>query len=346
MNKINNTPVRQSNIELLRLIAMLLIIVGHTPLLSLLSKQPITDTPLTSFLTFGFKGLTICSVDVFVLISGWFGIRYKGERLLSLLFQTLFFSIIVYTTLALWKPLQYLNLDALSTIIMFHSDDYWFIKAYIGLYLFAPMLNKYIEAATEKQLRIFLIIFYTFQTIYGWLNLYGAHWFEGGFSMVSFCGLYILARYVRLYFKEERKYFWLTLYMSAGLLIGLMCFVLALMDLNIYGRLLTYTNPLVVCEALFVLLFFQNLNFKSKYINYLAASCLAMYLLHAHPLVLWPIFRATINNWLSSLPINISLIYSSLFIIAFILAAIIIDIIRKKIWNIATKSFITNKCSS
>lgn len=326
---------------------MLFIIFGHTPLLSLLATSPVTDAPISSFLQFGYKGMTICCVDVFVLISGWFGIKYKTNKLMSLLFQTLFFSTLVYGVLAVIYPDKYLNWISLSTVGCLNSEDYWFVKAYIGLFIFAPVINKFIESSTEKQIRLFLILFYTYQTIYGWLNLYGAHWFEGGFSMVSFLGLYVLARYVRLYLNVQKyKYLWLGLYLSVGLLLGLMCFGLAAMNLNIYGRLLTYTNPLVICEAVFILLFFQSLDFKSKYINYIATSCLAMYLLHAHPLVLWSIFHATIRDWLSVLPLEVSLSYSFLFIMAFIIAAIIIDIARRKIWKIIESHFFPNTYSS
>ena len=332
---IRTSPIRQSNIELLRIFAMLIILIGHASAFPYPDDQQIADNPCLSLGRYISCGLTVCSVDVFVLISGWFGIRYKAKRLFSLIFQTLFFSILVYTALAIWKPNQYMNLDALSTIILFHSDDYWFIKAYIGLYIFAPMLNKYIEAATEKQLRSFLIVFYTFQTIYGWLNLYGAHWFEGGFSMISFMGLYILARYVRLHLNiHKEKSFFLFLYLIIGFGLGLMAFTLAALDIRIYGRLLTYTNPLVILESVCLVVFFSKLRIQSSLINFLAASCLAIYLLHANELILRPYYFGQIKYWADSQPVLLAFTYSILWIVSFAILSIFLDQIRKRVWTI------------
>lgn len=335
MKPVVTLSLRQSNMELLRIVAMLMIMGGHALYFPYPNGEQIANSPLIPFMQYQFKGLSICSVDTFVLISGWFGIRYKMERLLSLIFQTLFFSILVFTSLAVWKPYQYMNLDALSTIILFHSDDYWFIKAYIGLYLFAPLLNKYIEAATKKELRIFLVLFYTFQTIYGWLNLYGAHWFEGGFSMVSFMGLYILARYVRLHLNVHKgKYYFFSCYFVIGFGIGLLAFILAAFDIRIYGRLLTYTNPLVIIESMCLVLFFSKLHIQSKIINYVAASCLAIYLLHANELVLRPYYFGQIKFWADSQPVSLAFVYSLMWVILFAIVSIFLDMVRKKIWTV------------
>lgn len=331
---------RQSNMELLRLFAMLMIMIGHALFFPYPDGQSIIEAPLLPFLRFSIGGLSICCVDVFVLISGWFGINYKMKRLISLVFQTLFFSILIYLVLLLWKPSQYQNLDALSTIILFHSDDYWFIKAYIGLYLFAPMLNKYIETATEKQLRTSLIVFYSFQTIYGWLNLYGAHWFEGGFSMVSFMGLYILARYVRLHLNSNRgKFFFLSIYMAIGIGIGVLAFILAALDIRIYGRLLTYTNPLVIIESVCLVVFFSKMHIQSRSINKVAASCLAIYLLHANELVLRPYYFGQIKYWSVTQPTIVALALSVLWILSFAVASIFFDFIRIRMWRFVGNHF-------
>lgn len=334
INQSQNVKVRQSNMELLRLLSMLMIMVGHCLFFTYPNGIQIKESPILPFVLFQFKGLSICSVDVFVLISGWFGIRFKGIRLSSLIFQTLFFSILIYFSLLIWKPREYMTLDALSTIICFHSDDYWFIKAYVGLYLIAPFLNRFIEAATEKELKKFLIFFYIFQTIYGWLNLYGAHWFEGGFSMISFMGLYILARYLRLHVKEDRaKSFYLLNYVLIGFCLGLIAFLLATYDIKIYGRLLTYTCPLVILESVFLLLFFSKLNLQSIVINSLSASCLSMYLLHANELILRPYYFGQIKIWGETQTTLKAFFYSSLWVILFLISSIIIDFGRKKLWN-------------
>ena len=70
----------------------------------------------------------------------------------------------------------------------------------MGLYLFAPVINSFIENASKKQVQIFLISFYLFQTVYAWISPNGAAFFQTGYSSISFIGLYMLARYIRLSF--------------------------------------------------------------------------------------------------------------------------------------------------
>lgn len=77
------------------------------------------------------------------------------------------------------------------------TDLNWFIKAYIVLYILSPILNAYIEKVGEKELRNTIIYFFIFQTIYG--CLYSTYFFSGGYSPLSFIGLYLLARYTKIY---------------------------------------------------------------------------------------------------------------------------------------------------
>ena len=90
---------RNSNIELLRIIAMVMILGLHVNYLAIgkPSSQDIATSPLQSFLRMFAEYVCIVGVNVFVLISGWFGINYKLKGLCNFLFQSLFFSLIIFT---------------------------------------------------------------------------------------------------------------------------------------------------------------------------------------------------------------------------------------------------------
>ena len=75
----------------------------------------------------------------------------------------------------------------------------WFIKAYILLYILAPVLNAFIEKVSQKDFRNALIAFFTFEFIYGWIFSGSTQHIQRGYSTISFIGLYLLSRYVRLY---------------------------------------------------------------------------------------------------------------------------------------------------
>ena len=329
---------RSSNMELLRLIAIVLIMIGH---IVMMFQQPSVEYsrlfPINSFTRFFWDGLSVVAVDVFILISGWFGIHFKMKRMLEFIFQALFFSFIVFIVLVLIDKEKFLTIYNVGIIFMLHPWDYWFVKAYLGLYIFAPILNEFIENVSEKQLRTVLILFYLFQTIYGWMSIQGAIWFEGGFSAVSFMGLYLLARYIKLYgqkFTSHKPFFFILCYIGISLILALLAFIVTFLSFPISGRLFTYTNPFVILSALSLVIGFSKLKFQSIIINKLAVFCFAIYLLHAHEMVLRIIYGAYAQKWYLSENFFMFLLYVFLMILAFFFGAIFIDIIRIKVWRI------------
>ncbi len=133
-------------------------------------------------------------VNVFVLISGWFGIRRSVKGGVSYIFQCLFYSVVIYGLFLL------LRLDTFSHIKMFEAfyvyrGGGWFVVAYLGLYILAPVLNAYIEKVSVRQLAMTVLGFYVFQTIFGCVGHYD--FFSLGYSTLSFVGLYMLARLIR-----------------------------------------------------------------------------------------------------------------------------------------------------
>ena len=81
--------VRQSNVELLRIITMILVMIVHANFRAL-SAPTVADavtTPTSVFLRFLTESFSIICVNVFVLISGWFGIHFNWKRFMEFLFQ-------------------------------------------------------------------------------------------------------------------------------------------------------------------------------------------------------------------------------------------------------------------
>lgn len=85
--------VRESNIELLRNILMFMILVIHANFVSLprIDIGELTSNTVPSVTRFFIESLGIVAVNVFVLISGWFGIRTRFKSVLSFIYQILFF---------------------------------------------------------------------------------------------------------------------------------------------------------------------------------------------------------------------------------------------------------------
>lgn len=189
---------RDSNIELLRLIAMFMVLIVHADFFSLgvPTHDDIISAPTSAFLRFFFESLSIVCVNVFVLISGWFGIKPSVRSFCNFVFQCLFFLVGIYIVLLLCG-LTSLSVKGIAGCFVMLQWN-WFIKAYLGLYIIAPVLNAFVNNTEKMAFQKVLLSFFIFQTAYSWISD-GAVFFEGGYSTMSFIGLYLLARYVKLH---------------------------------------------------------------------------------------------------------------------------------------------------
>ena len=187
--------MRLSNIELLRIIAMFMILMLHADfwLAGIPTGEYLHDSPAGAVTRIVVEMVAIVGVNVFILISGWFGIRPTVKRFTGFLFQIAFFSIGIWGICVL-LGVEKSSIKAIACNLFLLTRGHWFIKAYIALFFLAPILNAYVRQATLRQLGIFLIIFYAFQTIWGWTN--SAPFVQLGYSAFSFIGLYILASYL------------------------------------------------------------------------------------------------------------------------------------------------------
>lgn len=335
---------RNSTMEVLRILAMVLVMLVHATFMStgLPDKNMLIDRPLVGLGLYLQSALSVVCVNVFVLLSGWFGIHWHPKRLANLLFQVLFFAILVFVVLTIAKPSQYLNANAMGTILMIHGNDYWFIKSYILLFIFAPVLNLYVEHSSQRQLLLLLMVFYLFQTVYGWLSIEGAADLAGGYSALSFMGLYLLSQYVHLYVYDKEKFQaiahksckFLGAYLVICLVHAFIAFIVTRMGFPVAGRIFTYTNPLVIVESLCLLLVFATLPpTHNRVVNWVGASCLAVYLLHANELVLRPYYAHYIGQVFQHYSYPLYLLIVIGVMIGVYVLALMIDQVRKLMWN-------------
>lgn len=344
MNKIQytaNPKSRYSNFELLRIIAMFLVLVVHANFFTLSAPtiQEIETTPLPSFIRILLQSISILCVNMFVLISGWFGIKFSTRKVVSFLFQCSFFLVGIYIICIIFN-ISSLNFKGILECFCLTPWN-WFIKAYLLLMIISPILNIYIEKSSEKQIRGFLISFYLFQTFFGWLN--GAVlFFVSGCSTISFIGLYILARYIRLYPPQilakqnlKKKIF---IFMIIILLQALICFI----NINTINRVFSYISPLVIISSIYLLSIFESLKFQSNTINYIAESSFAVFLLHTNPNLCNKYFQGYITSIYNHSNGILCIFNILLFLIAIFIMAVIIDKVRIHIWNFISTHFSKN----
>lgn len=101
-------------------------------------------------------------------------------------------------------------------------------------------------------------------------------------------------------------------------------------------KMLRYDNPLTILSALGLLVTFSKIKITSKFINQLAKSCFAVYIIHFNPFI-FPYFKkgATIiaNNYNGLLYALIIFCY----LIVVYLGCSAVDRLRLLTWSMITK---------
>ncbi len=278
--------VRESNIELLRIISMFMVLALHVNGAAILYPKidDVISMPAQSFMRFLNTFLCIDAVNIYILISGWFGIKYKKKGFLSLIFQCLFFSISIYALFAIIGQVQINRINIMSSFFLMYGNAYWFVWCYLVLYLLAPVLNSFTENTDKETFKRVLISLFIVQTI---LSIFTLHdFYKSGYSPLSFINLYLLARYFSIYRIVPSKMKCLIGFLCCVIINTLLSFlpmhVLGIENSTIPSIAIAYINPLNIAGALFILLLFIQFKFKSRIINWISASCFAVYLLHSH----------------------------------------------------------------
>lgn len=331
---------RLSNMELLRIVAMILVMVVHANFraLPVPTAIEINAEPVSKLLMFFVEAFSVIAVNLFVLLSGWFGIRPTVSRLGELLFQIFFFGCFAIGVCALFAPERLetspLYGSALSRLFMCGESDYWFVKAYVGLYLISPILNTFIEHATKRQFAAVLIAFFVFQSIFGWL-FNATKWIESGYSMTSFAGLYMLARYVRLYpikMWQRSKWFDAMVFGVYVLFLTVAMFFIKKAGLK-GGILYFYSCPFVIIGAIHFVLFFTKLRpFSNKFINWLGISAFSIYLTHSSSFIGY-YYDYWILGWFENETRGMFILYTIALIVAVFFGSILVDKVRIALWQ-------------
>ncbi len=342
----SNVKWRDSNIELLRIISMFLVLVSHACYTSLgaPSQEEIISNYGSSFIRGACESFSEICVNVFVLISGWYGIRVKAIRFLGLIFQVIFICIILYVLLLSIDFTETMNTSKWIDLLLFKCRTYWFIRSYIILYIFAPILNTFTDYCTKYQLKRFLVAFYVLQTVYGFYNSGG--WFFSGYSPLSFFGLYLLARYIKIYPNKYVKYNRRT-DMVLYIILSLFTALCSLSLTYIYGKggtlLYQYSSPLVILSSVYFFLYFTKLSIRSNLINWISSSCFAAYIFHCSPLLFRSYYTEVIHGWFVKETTFYFFVNTTILIICYFVMAILIDKVRIVIWDFICSYFKLNK---
>lgn len=332
---------RASNFELLRIIAMFMVLILHADFQALGApdKIELIKHPFAATLKVFFEMASIVAVNVFVLISGWFGIHPSVKGICKFVFQVLFFSLGIYIYLLIVGNVQF-SFWGLADCFAMKGGGYWFITSYLCLYILSPVLNAFIENSEKTLYKTVLITFFIFQTVYGFCSS-GASFFLRGYSVVSFVGLYLLARYFKCYVNISKysRIIYIAIYIICTCVLSLIYILATYLDVSaISSRIDLYSNPLVISSALSILLFFSQIKIQSRVVNWIGTSSFAVYLLHTNSNVYRSYFIHGIQNITMDYSI-LSLITVIIYLILWFMVPLLLDQIRIILYTFICKLY-------
>lgn len=157
---------RMANLEVLRCVAMMMVVVLHylgkggllPDLTASLSARDTAAWLLEAF--------CIVAVNVYMMISGYFLCEssFKFSRLLQLWLQVWIYSVVIgvlaaATGIILAEEIStHYYLTLLFPVTMGH---YWFLTAYVFLYVLLPLLGEGLRRMTKQQFQVALVLLFT-----------------------------------------------------------------------------------------------------------------------------------------------------------------------------------------
>lgn len=195
---------RESNIELFRIVMMLLIVAHHyvvnSGVLDAISMPPYTWKHYFLYV-FGMWGKI--GINCFVLITGYF--MCKSEitirKFLKLLLEVLFYNVVIYLIFAMsgFELFSMKGMVMAFNPIKSIADD--FIGCFLIYYLMIPFLNAMVNHISKNQHQILICLCMLFFVV--WDQIPGV---EYRFNYVGwFCVLHVISSYIRVYIPNGKE---------------------------------------------------------------------------------------------------------------------------------------------
>lgn len=348
---LNTKNERQSNIELMRIIAMIMIVGCHFASHGGFSFETNSLTIPRVWWHVLYLGGNF-GTDVFMMISGYFlftdeTLLPKLSKIVTLWLQIFFYSVLLFFVAI---PLGYgdMSLKAIiACILPISFSEWWFASAYFVLYLLHPYINLALKAMNKKEYQRFLILIIIMWSIIPTLTTSS---FQKN-DLIELFLMYAIAGYIRNYgfFDDLTGLKWGIIWVFTCILtVGSAIFILLIgKNKEIIYSHSTYfyrqTCILTIIRAVSFFMMFLKIKIANRaYINSISSTMFGVYLLHDSKLlrkVLWmDLFKnATFQNTSALIPYSI-LIVSMVFV-----CSVLIELCRQFLIDKPIKQILRKK---
>ena len=277
---------RNEGIDLLRVICMFLVVLGHVLVfcsgqyqanLQVINSGNLPFNLDNSLLVF-LECVCYVAVNVYFLLSGFFKINFKKERFANLLLQVVFWN-----TLSILCSLLLIRGGVQEAVkcLVYPFYKYWFMLVYLTIYLLSPLLNRIIEKVNASALVSCCIVFFFIFCIYSYaIDVFGV---GNGTSVLWGIYCYFVGSVISKIHTSRSKSIIICLG-SLTFFVGISLMFLHIGNMKMLWRfMINDTNPFLLIFAISLIALFQNikLNVVLKIVTRISPYMLGVYLIHS-----------------------------------------------------------------
>lgn len=357
--------VRKLNFEILRIVAMLMIVCLHYLGKGGALTPANQEFGANSYIAWLVEAFCYVSVNVYVLISGYFGSgsTFSLRKIARLWGQVFFYSVVigvvVLTATNTWQHIDIYTLFGYVFPVV--TEHYWFATAYLMLYVLMPFLNAGFERLDQKTIKRILILLVCFSSIAKSVIPMKLPLDKMGYDILWFVCLYLTGAYIREYriFFLKRRLHGLILYVACAFITfaGMLVLRTLYLERGLFENLITYTYAYnhILCFMGAIGLFIAcdrrredaedwdaKVGIGKRMIYRVAGATFGVYLIHEHVNVryLWPRLVGC-EDVLQASPIAFVLHMGVTVLCVFILCTLI-EMMRQKLFYML-ENLLTNK---
>lgn len=282
---------RAANLDLLRIVSMLLIVFLHSIDHSgVLENAQSCGAGMYFYVRFTYALCQVC-VNIYIMLSGYFMLesRFRLHKLVTLWMETAFYGFVLKLIFMLMGRDPFSLASLASCFLPILSGRYWFLTIYVGMYLLSPFLNLMIRAMDRKTHSLLNLCLFCLFSL--WVSIhpkFAGMNTGGGWGLAWFVVLYITAAWFRLYYTPDRKPGkWFATYalIPAAIAAAQLAPLPGIVQ-TIIRHWFRYDSAPVYIMTLCLFTAFLNIDIKStalsRVICAVAPLTLGVYLIHAH----------------------------------------------------------------
>lgn len=186
---------RNSNIELMRLLSMLMIVMGH---FVQQGNDIVLKLSVNDYILCLISSGSRIATNIFLIIGVYYLIekKFNSKRITKLYGSMVFYTFSLTMISIIFFGNTVVMKDIARGFMPFWGRALWFVSAYITLILFAPLLNKIINNIEKKDLKLLSILCVVFVSIVSTLpDLQSAYVCDSMWFLV----VYIIIGYIKKY---------------------------------------------------------------------------------------------------------------------------------------------------